>query len=73
MVRRGWEAAKWVADGEDTQPAEGVEGEEDEDGEGYKGEHNFPLQSPQVQLCDDNIGIQVRNPARILGTNLAKL
>ena len=73
MVSRGWEAAEWVADGEDTQPAEGIEGEEDEDGKGYEGEHNFPLQSPQVQLCNYNIGIQVRNPARILGTNLAKL
>jgi hypothetical protein len=43
LVSGGWAAAEWVADGEDTQPAEGIEGEEDEDGKGYEGVHDLLL------------------------------
>ena len=71
LVRGRGAAAEGVADGEDAEAAEGVQREEDEDGEGHEAVHDLPLQPPQVQLRDRDVGVQVRHPARELPANLA--
>ena len=57
LVRRGGTTPERVADGEDTEPAEGVQGEEDEDGQGDEAPHHLLLQLPQFELGDGNVGV----------------
>ena len=59
LISWSWTTSEGVADGEDSQSAEGVQGEEDEDGEGDQAVHDLSLEPPQVQLCDGHAGIQM--------------
>ena len=70
LVRRGGTTPERVADGEDTEPAEGVQGEEDEDGQGDEAPHHLLLQLLQFELSDGNVGVQMGHPARKLAPNL---
>ena len=70
LVSRGGTTSERIADGEDAQPAEGVEGEEDEDGQGDEAPHHFLLQLLQFELSDGNGGVQVRDPAGKLAPHL---
>ena len=70
LVSRGGTTPERIADGEDAQPAEGVQGEEDEDRQRDETPHHFLLQLLQLELSDGNVGVQMRNPARELTPHL---
>ena len=70
LVSRGGTTPERIADGEDAQPAEGVQGEEDEDRQRDEAPHHFLLQLLQFELSDGNVGVQMRNPAGKLATHL---
>ena len=70
LVCRGRATSERIADGEDAQPAEGVQGEEDEDRQRDEAPHHFLLQLLQFELSDGNVGVQMRNPAGKLATHL---
>ena len=70
LVCRSGTTSERIADGEDAQPAEGVQGEEDEDGQGDEAPHHLLLQLLQFELSDGNVGVQMRDPARELAPHL---
>ena len=70
LVCRSGTTSERIADGEDAQPAEGVQGEEDEDGQGDEAPHHLLLQLLQFELSDGNVGVQMRDPARKLAPHL---
>ena len=70
LVGRSGTTPERIADGEDAQPAEGVQGEEDEDRQRDEAPHHFLLQLLQFELRDGNVGVQMRNPAGKLAPHL---
>ena len=70
LVCRSGTTSERIADGEDAQPAEGVQGEEDEDRQGDEAPHHLLLQLLQFELSDGNVGVQMRDPARELAPHL---
>ena len=70
LVCRSGTTSERIADGEDAQPAEGVQGEEDEDRQRDEAPHHFLLQLLQFELSDGNVGVQMRNPAGELAPHL---
>ena len=70
LVSRGGTTPERIADGEDAQPAEGVQGEEDEDRQRDETPHYFLLQLLQLELSDGNVGVQMGHPARKLAPHL---